>query len=107
MRAIAETSPRLKARWAGVLELLEGVTSASGQVLVLDRLVVTGNAAATAANILAHERLFRLGFASSLVAVLFHIVWALLVYVLLEPVNRCVARLALSVMLVGCALQAL
>ena len=73
-------SPRFKARMAGVFELLEALTSASGQVVILGRLVVSGNAAATAANILGHERLFRLGFASSLIAVPFHIAWALLFY---------------------------
>lgn len=55
-------SPRFKARVAGVLEALEGLTTAYGQVVVLGRLVVAGSAAATAANILGHERLFWLGF---------------------------------------------
>jgi len=62
MERIAEASPRFKARVAGVFEMLEGMTSAFGQVFVLGRLIVSGNAAATAANILGHERLFWLGF---------------------------------------------
>jgi len=66
---IAETSPRLKARMAGAFQLLEALTAGFGQVIVLDRLVVSGNAAATAANILRHERLFWLGFACSLIGV--------------------------------------
>jgi NADPH:quinone reductase-like Zn-dependent oxidoreductase len=61
-----EWSPRAKARLAGVFETLEGLTSTFGQVSVLGKLIVVGNAAATAANILKHETLFRLGFASSL-----------------------------------------
>jgi hypothetical protein len=52
MGRIAEASPRFKARMAGDCELLEGVTSAFGQVFVLGRLVVLSDAAATAANIL-------------------------------------------------------
>ncbi len=83
MGRIREASPRFKARMAGVCQLLEAVTAASGEVIILDRLVVTGNAAATAANILGHERLFWLGFTSSLIGVAFHIAWALLIYELL------------------------
>ncbi len=104
---IAETSPRFKARMAGVCQLLEALTAGFGEVIVLGRLVVAGNAAATAANILGHERLFWLGFASSLIGVAFHIAWALLLYELLKPVNKSVSLLAAFVILVGCAIQAL
>ncbi len=106
MERIAEASPRFKARMAGVFQLLEALTATFGQVIVRDRLVVAGNAAATAANILGHERLFWLGFASSLVGVAFHIAWALLMYELLKPVNRSLSLLAAFVILVGCAIQA-
>jgi hypothetical protein len=104
---IAERSPRLKARMAGACQLLEAITAAFGQVIVLDRLVVSGNASATAANILGHERLFWLGFVLSLIGVAFHIAWALLMYELLKPVNRSLSLLAAFVILVGCAIQAL
>jgi Domain of unknown function (DUF4386) len=104
---ISETSPRLKARVAGVCQLLEAVTAASPGVFILGRLVVSGNAAATAANILGHERLFWLGFASSLIGVAFHIAWALLMYELLKPVNRTLSLLAAFFVLVSCAMQAL
>jgi hypothetical protein len=104
---IAEGSPRFKARVAGVFEALEGLTSAYGQVAVLGGLVVSGNAAATAANILGHERLFWLGFASSLLGVAFHIVWITLFYDLFKPVNRGLSLLAAFVGLVVCAIQAL
>src|SRR5208283_747849 len=87
MESITDRSLRIKARLAGVFQLLEAVTAGFGQVIVLDRLVVSGDAAATAANILGHERLFWLGFASSLIGVAFHIAWALLLYELLKPVN--------------------
>jgi hypothetical protein len=92
---------------AGVSQLLEALTATFGQVVVLGRLVVSGNAAATAANILGHERLFWLGFASSLIGVIFHIAWALLLYDLLKPVNRRLSLFAVFVILVGCAIQAL
>ena len=107
MERIAETSPRFKARMAGVFQLLEALTAASPGVFVLGRLVVSGNAAATAANILGHERLFWVGFASSLIGVACHIAWAFLIYELLKPVNRSVSLLAAFVILVACAIQAL
>ena len=91
---------------AGVCQLLEALTATFGQVFVLGKLVASDNAAATASNILGHERLFWLGFASSLVAVVFHIVYALLFYDLLKPVNRRISLLALLVLLVASAIQA-
>ncbi len=99
--------PRSRARMAGVFQALEGLTFTYGQVIVLGRLVVSGNAPATAANILAHEGLFRFGFASTLVGVGCHIVWAVLFYYLFKPVSRRLSLLAASVILVGCAVQAL
>src|SRR5208337_5608794 len=100
MEQITETSPRLKARMAGACQLLEAITATFGQVIVLGRLVVSGNAAATAANILGHERLFWLGFTSSLLGVAFHIAWGFLSYELLKPVDRSISLLAAFVILV-------
>jgi uncharacterized protein DUF4386 len=100
-------SPKAKARLAGVFEALEGFTSSWGQVTVIGKLMVAGNAAATATNILQHETLFRWGFASSLFGVVFHLGWAFLFYQLFKPVNRSVSLCALLVILVTCSLQAL
>jgi hypothetical protein len=101
-----EASPRFKARMAGVFEMLEGCTSSSGQVFILGRLVVSGSAAATAANMLGHERLFWLGFVSSLIGVVCHIAWISLFYKLFKPVNSNVSLLAALVGIVVCAMQA-
>jgi hypothetical protein len=92
---------------AGAFQALEGLTSTYGQVIVLGKLVVVGDAAATAANILGHERLFRVGFVSTVIGVGCHITWALLFYCLFKPVSRRVSLLATFVILVGCAVQAL
>jgi len=100
-------SPRSLARMAGVFQSLEAITATFGQVIVLGKLIVFGNAAATAGNILGHERLFWLGFASCLVGVVFHLAWALLFYELFKPVNRRLSLFAAFVILVGCAIQAL
>jgi hypothetical protein len=71
------------------------------------KLVVSGDAAATATNLVAHESLFRAGTAASLVATAFYIAATLLVYELLKPVNKTVSLLAAFFSLVGCAVGAL
>ena len=65
MERIAEASPRSQARIAGVFYVLTFLSG--GFALFGDRLVVSGDAAATATNILAHEPLFLLGFACELI----------------------------------------
>ena len=101
-----EASPRVKARLAGVFEVLEGAASAGGQVAILGSLVVAGDAATTAINILGHQSLVWLGFAASLSAVAFHLAWAFLFYDLFKVVNRSLSALALLIILAGCAVQA-
>jgi len=101
---IAETSPRFKARMAGVFYFLTFLT---GVVAVPSfRLVVDSDAAATASNILAHEALFRLGFAALLINVAVYLAVTLLFYELFKPVNRSLSLLAAFFSLVGCAIQA-
>jgi hypothetical protein len=75
-------------------------------VVVLGRLVVPGNAAATATNILAHEPLFWLGFTSALVNVACQVALAALFYNLFAPVNRSLSLLASFFLLMECAVLA-
>jgi Domain of unknown function (DUF4386) len=105
MERIAETSPRFKARIAGVFYLLVILTALFAEVS-RDRLVVPDDAAATATNILAHAPLLRLGFASDLIATACYIVVTAIFYGLFKPVNRSVSLLAAFFSLVGCALGA-
>jgi presenilin-like A22 family membrane protease len=72
MRGIAEASPRSTARIAGLFELLEAVTSGFGQVIVPRMLVVSGNAAATAANIVTHAGLFHVSIAAGIIGAACH-----------------------------------
>jgi hypothetical protein len=102
---LGEASPRLKAKIAGVFYLLTFLTG--GVAVPSFRLVVSGDAAATATNILAHEPLFRLGFAALLINVAVYIAVTLLFYELFKPVNRSVSLFAAFFSLVGCAVQAL
>ena len=103
---IAEFSPRFRARMAGVFEALEGLTASLGQVFILGGLVVSGNAAATAANLLGHQPRFWLGFVLSVLGVAFHAAWVALFYEIFKPVNRSLSLLTAFVGLVVCAVQA-
>jgi Domain of unknown function (DUF4386) len=105
MERIAETSPRLKARTAGFFWLMTFLTGGFA-MFVGGRFVVSGDAAATAANILAHESSFRLGVAANLIATACYLAATLLVYDLLKPVNRNVSLLAAFFSIVGCAVGA-
>lgn len=101
-----EPSPRFRARMAGLFEVLEALTSGFGQVIVPAMLIVSGDAAATVANLLSHELLVRLSLVAALVAVACHIIWTLLFYELFKPVNRSLSLLAAFVSLVAIAMQA-
>jgi hypothetical protein len=86
-------STKKTARLAGVLYLVNAATGFFGIVYVPGKLIVSGNTAATAGNILASERLFRLGIVSELIcaAEFIYLVWVL--YRLLSGVNKTHAAL--------------
>ena len=71
-KQITEASPRLKARIAGIFYLICGMAYSFADGTVRGKLVVAGDAAATAHNILTHEPLYRLGFAAELVGRVLH-----------------------------------
>ena len=105
MERVAETSPRFKARIAGGLWLMCIITGMSAFVL-RSPLIVIGDAAVTATNILAKESLFRLGFAADLIAGAFYMGVTVLLYVLLKPVSRSLSLLAAFFGLAGIAIGA-
>jgi hypothetical protein len=72
-------STKKTARLAGALYLVNGMAGFFGIVYVPGKLIVTGNTVATANNILASERLFRLGIVSELIcaAEFIYLVWVL------------------------------
>lgn len=104
MQRIAEVSPRVKARMAGLCYVI--MIPAGLGMFIRGRFVVTGDAAATAANVLAHEPWFRLAFAGDLLVVAIYIVFTALLYDLLKPVNQSVSLLAAFFSLTGCVIQA-
>jgi|HubBroStandDraft_4_1064222.scaffolds.fasta_scaffold09599_4 hypothetical protein len=101
---IAAASPRPRARMAGAFYLLVFLTG--GLAVPGFKLVISGDAAATATNILAHESLFRLGFAALLMNVAVYIVVTQLFYDLFTPVNRSLSLVAAFFSLLGCSVQA-
>jgi hypothetical protein len=101
-----KASPRVKARLAGALYLISGVP-AGFSVHVILKLVVRGDPAATATNILGSEGLFRLGFVAEIVGILFFVGAVLFLYELFKPVSRSLALLYLFFSLIGSAIQSL
>src|SRR5215468_3155288 len=99
---IAQTSPRLLARTTGLLFLLTILAGIFAQGFVSERLIVFGDAAATAANILTHRTLFQLGFTVYLLEMACQVATAALFYQILKPVNRTVALSSLLLELTGC-----
>jgi hypothetical protein len=97
---------RSKARLAGALYLIIILAAAFAEVFVRGRLVVSGDATATAANILAHESLYRLGGAADLIAFVCDVFVAGIFYELFQPVNATLSLLAAFFRLVHVAVMA-
>jgi hypothetical protein len=102
---ITEASPRLYARIAGGLYLIVIVGGIFAEILVRGRLVVHGDAAATAHNILAHELLYRLGFAVEVFYCACNVPLALIFYNLFKVVNKNVSLLMVFFDLVVTAIE--
>ncbi len=83
------------ARFAGVLYLIITVAAIVAHQYVPSTLIVPGDAAMTASNIAASETLFRVGgVGSELIILLSEIVLAVVLYVLLKPVNKTLSLIA-------------
>lgn len=82
-------------RVAGVGYLLSPIIPLLSTFLVYFKLIVPGDDAATANNLVAHELLFRVGLASDLVMAANVLMLSLALYVLLEAVSRRLALFAL------------
>jgi hypothetical protein len=101
----AEMTPRTKGRFAGALYLLYVIAGVYAQTFISDRLVVFGDAARTASNILANQSLYRLGFTVYLLEMAGQIATVVLFYQLLKPVSRTGAMLAAVFELIGCGIK--
>jgi uncharacterized protein DUF4386 len=95
---------RPRPRAIGVVWLLYFITAMLG-ALVTKGIVIPGDAAATAANILAHAGSYRAGITLDLISNLTYIALTALLFGLFRPVNRSLAVLAAFFGLVGCTVQ--
>jgi len=98
-------TPSATARTAGILLLITMVTGVIAQAGIAGRLVVPGDAAETAARILAHAPLYRLGFALYMVEMACQVAMTVLFYGLFKPAGRAASLLALAFGLVGCTIK--
>src|SRR5215467_13311792 len=96
------TSLSKNARIAGFLYILASVVGVVRLIYIPNRLFAHGNATATAANVGAHESLFRLGIVSGLVASVLWLFVPLALYRLLKEVNQ---TLAVLMVILGSLMQ--
>ncbi len=93
------------ARTAGLLYIIYFVIHIFADVFGRSNIIVLGDAATTAQNIMSSEWQFRVGIVSDLLAALLFFLTAWALYRLLKPVNKNLALLFLLLNLVGVAIQ--
>src|SRR5256886_8089949 len=91
------------ARIAGALYLSMVITGPFALIYVPNKLIMRGNAAATADNILAHETMFRLAILADLIGSVIFICLGIALYKLLSSVNKTWAGLMVAFVLVSAA----
>src|SRR5574341_2441384 len=89
----AGPSPLYRARLAGFLYLIVNLFAPFTLLYLPSRLIVRGDAAATASNIMASESLFRFGIVLNLFTFIGQIFLVLALYQLLKVVNKAMASL--------------
>ncbi len=97
------TSSKKTARLAGLLWLLTAVTTGFSLGYVRPKLIVAGDAAATVHNIIAFESLFRAAIVSSILTQIFFFFFGLTIFRLFKNVDKTLATVFLSSLLVGVA----
>ncbi len=101
------TSPKRLARIAGVLYLLNGITSGFAFGYVLTKVYVPGNAATTAGNVVANSGLVRVGVVADLFQGTEWLFLAMTLYILLKRVHQSAARAMVALVAVGAAIVCL
>jgi Domain of unknown function (DUF4386) len=106
---MAEVSPQARARITGAVYLLYFLTAVLGAVVAPEiggPGGLSGDAAATAHTILAHDALVRLGWALGMISTVLYVALMALFYELLRVAGRGPALVAAFFGLVGCAVTA-
>jgi hypothetical protein len=96
-----KTNPNKTARIAGGLYLLLLPLGILGLIYVPATLIVPGDVATTASNIMANESLFRLSIVSALLIQVVNLFVVLFLYKLLKPVNKNMALVMVIFILLG------
>jgi hypothetical protein len=105
INTLAETSPSTRGRILAALYLFVILAGITGQAFIADLLIVTGDAAATAANILANTSLYRLGFTIFMLEMVAQVITSAMFYDLLKPVNRSLARITAIIGFTGSGIK--
>lgn len=90
----AETSPQVYARIGGLAYLIIIITGAFGELFIRNKIMVSGDAAATAHNIAASPLLWRIGITGDLIMHVCDLVLAMVYYLLFRRVNKNLAMLS-------------
>ena len=98
--------PRLLARVAGAFYLIITASALFAYMYVRGQVIIPGDMAQTATNIVAHEQFYRIGFSAALVTVLCNPPMGVILYELLKVVNPRVALLALVFITISTTIEA-
>lgn len=99
-------NPQVYARAGGVLYLIIIALGMFEELFIRDRVTVSGDAAATFANLQKMEMLWRAGIAMEMLLLIAAVALAMILYVLTRPVHRELALLALLFNVIGIAVEA-
>jgi hypothetical protein len=103
----SEFSPKLYARIGGVLYLYIILAGIFVELFVRGKLVVSGDAAATASNIMAHEARWRVAFSAEVLWLACAVALTMIFYILMRVVNRNIALMGAFFALMSIAVEAM
>jgi hypothetical protein len=105
MEEVKMSSPKKTTRLPGLLFFLSAVTGGFGLFYIRSYVIVPGDAAATAGNIMASEFMFRAAIVSTLVSQVFMFFFGLTLFQLFKEVNKRLATVFVAsvMMIVGIA----
>ena len=98
-------SPKLYARIGGVLYLYIIVAGIFVELFVRGKLIVSGDAAATASNIMANETRWRVAFSAEVLWLACAVALTMIFYVLMRVVNRNIALMGAFFALMSIAIE--
>lgn len=104
-KVVIDPSPQKTARIAGVIYFVYIIFHILANVIGRSKIIVFGNIAATAQNIMTSLWQFRIGFMIDLFSAVLFLLVAWVLYILLKPVNKNLALLFLLLNLVGVVME--